>query len=656
MAHKTTYTKIAAKIIFITMLVTLLFAYVYSEYMKKDAITNLAYVDAKKTSMLVFEALYAAMQRGWNKEDLKEITARLNSVDKSMTVNVYRSELVANLFGEIKEDKIARESNKNIIKAIRGKEVLNISDTDFIEYYYPVIAKDTCLKCHTNAKAGDVLGVIDVSYPVENLKVPLTQMINFFIVFIIVFSSIIYLAIFIELNQYFIKPIKNFSNVIKNITSSHDMKKRVEVNDNIEEIDSIKDVFNSMLDSIEYQFYYDSLTGLENRRRLTEKLEERQNAFLMIINIDAFQEINDLYGDQAGDSILKEFALFLKKLMPEKEGLYRLHSDEFAHLCSSGMDMHDFKIFASYLSEKISQKSFNIGGISEVSLSATMGISFGMNSLLVNADIALKLAKKSKKNFLIYDESMAMAKEYEKNFDWTKRLKKAIEEDKIVPVFQPIVDTQTQEIVKYEALMRMVDDQGAFIAPIHFLELAKKNKLYHQLTKIMIDKTFKKFENLPYLVSINISVEDILNKEIYNHILKKLSNSGIGKKIIFEIIESEGIENFDQVLEFIENVKKYGAKISIDDFGTGYSNFEYLMKLQVDYIKIDGSMIKNIDNDKSAQLITKTIVNFAKSMGILTVAEFVHSKNVFEKVKELEVDYSQGYYFGQPTDFIAEII
>jgi diguanylate cyclase (GGDEF)-like protein len=621
--------------------------------MKRDAITNLAHVDAKKTSMLVFEALYSAMQRGWNKNDLEEIITRLNRVDSHMKVNVYRSEVVADLFGEIEKDKAARESNKEIAKALKGEEVLNISDKELIEYYYPVIAKENCLKCHVNASVGDVLGVIDISYPVENLKVPLNDMINFFIFFIVVFSFIIYLSIFIELKQYLIKPIKNFSNLIKNITASQDMRKRIEVDENIEEIDSIKDVFNSMLDSIEHQFYFDTLTGLENRRRLTEKLEERHNIFLMIINIDSFQEINDLYGEPAGDLILKEFAQFLKEIMPKQEGLYRLHSDEFAHICTSGMDLNEFKIFVGLVSEKISQKSFNIDERSEVSLSATIGVSYGSEMLLVNADIALKLAKKTKKNFLIYDETMAMTKEYEKNFDWTKRLKKAIEEDKIVPLFQPIVDTKTQEIVKYEALMRMVDDRGLFIAPIHFLELAKKNKLYHQLTKIMIKKTFEKFETLPYFVSINISVEDILNKEIYHYIVTALEQSAIGHQIVFEIIESEGIENFDQVLEFINDVKQYGAKISIDDFGTGYSNFEYLMKLRVDYIKIDGSMIKNIDSDKNSQMITTSIVSFAKNMNIKTVAEFVHSKNVFEKINELGVDYSQGYYFGEPTELIT---
>ena len=649
---KTSYTKITAKIISITLLLTLVSAFLYGEYMKRDAIVKLAHVDAKKTSMLVFESLYSAMQKGWNRDDIREVIGRLNSIDENMGVNVYRSEVVADLFGDIKADKHKRENDSNVVKAVMGEELLNISNSNFIEYFYPVIAKQKCLKCHTNAKIGNVLGVIDITYPVEDLKVSLSEIINFFIIFIVVFSIVIFIAIFLELNTYLIKPIKNFANTIKNITSSQNMTERVSLDDNIEELDSIKGVFNSMLDSIEHQFYTDGLTGLQNRRRLTETLENRVSSFLMIINIDSFQEINDLYGDEAGDVILVEFAKFLEENLPKTGSLYRLHSDEFAHLCRSSRDVNEFKVIAARVSELISQKRFKIDDKSEVSLTATVGVSYGYEMLLANADTALKLAKKTKKDFLIYDDSMAMAKEYEKNLEWTKRLKSAIEDDKIVPLYQPIIDTKTKKIVKYESLMRMIAADGSYIAPIHFLELSKKNKLYHQLTKIMIEKTFERFKNLPYSVSINLSVDDIVNKDIYKFIINQLKNSPISNNIVFEIIESEGIENFDQVLEFINEAKKYGAKISIDDFGTGYSNFEYLMKLKVDYIKIDGSMIKNIDINKDSQMITQTIVQFAQKMGIKTVAEFVHSKNVFEKIEELGVDYTQGYYFGAPSDKI----
>ncbi|WP_345992124.1 EAL domain-containing protein [Sulfurimonas sp. HSL-1716] len=650
MTRKTTYAKITAKIIFITMLLTLMTAFIYGQYMKKEAISSLAYVDAKKTSMFVFETLYSAMQRGWNKSDIYEIISRLNRVDPNMRINAYRSKIVADRFGDIDIDKNVRETESSIIKAMRGKEILDISQAGVIKYSYPVTAKNECIKCHTNAEIGDVLGVINVVYPIDNLKISLDEMINFFIVFIIIFSIVIFIAIFFELNIHLIKPIKNFSNVIRNITNSKDITKRVDVCDNIEEIDSIKDTFNEMLSSIEYQFYHDTLTGLENRKKLTEKLEKKVNTFLMIINIDSFQEINDLYGDQVGDVILKEFAAFLIQSAPKKGIVYRLHSDEFAYLCQDKIDLAEFKEFAADLSQKIYKKSFNIDSKGEVSLTATIGISYGSEVLLANADIALSLAKKNRKNYLVYEESMAMAKEYEKNLSWTKRLKKAIDEDRVVPLFQPIVDVKTQKIVKYESLIRISDHEGGYITPIHFLELSKKNKLYHNLTKIMIEKTFKKFEDLSYFVSINISVEDILNKEIHALILEKLKNSPIRDRVVFEIIESEGIENFNQVIEFIDDVKRYGAKISIDDFGTGYSNFEYLMKLKVDYIKIDGSMIKNIDTDTNSQMITQTIVDFAKKMNIQTIAEFVCSKDVFDKIVELGVDYAQGHHFGKPTE------
>ncbi|QFR50460.1 EAL domain-containing protein [Sulfurimonas lithotrophica] len=620
--------------------------------MKREAISEIAHLDAKKTSGLVFETLYTAMQKGWTRDDINEIITRLNGVDKSMKINVYRSSLVSELYGEIEKDKYTRENLPEVKKAILGAETLNIYDNSSINYFYPVKAKNDCLRCHTNVKVNDTLGVINISYPIRELKISLSFIINFFIVFITVFSLIIFLAIFLNLDKYIIQPIKDFSNVIKEITNSQDMKQRIEVNDKIEEMDSIKGVFNSMLDSIEHQFYNDSLTNLKNRRSLIEELERKNNLALMIINIDSFQEINDLYGDEAGDELLIEFSKYLQQITPNKDYIYRLHADEFAYLCAADVDIKEFINYAALISERITKKSFTISSKSEVNLSVTIGLSYGTDLLLANADTALMVAKKTRKNYLVYDDSMAMSKEYEKNFLWNKHLKQAIEEDRIIPVFQPIVDCKTKEIIKYESLMRIKNEDGTLIAPIHFLELAKKNKMYPKLTKIMINKTFEAFKETDKQVSINISVEDILNEDIYEYIMDKLGKCKINSNIVFEIIESEGIENFDEVFKFINDIKSFNAKVSIDDFGTGYSNFEYLMKLQVDYIKIDGSMIKNIDVDKNSMMITQTIVEFAKKMGIQTIAEFVYSKEVYEKTLELGVDYAQGYYFGEPKESI----
>lgn len=648
MNKKTTYAKLTAQIIITTLVITLAAAFIYGEAMKDKAIYNLSKSDAKRTSMLVFESIYAAMEKGWDKEDLKKIIVRLDSVDQNLKVDVFRNSAVAQLFGDIEKDKKARETDFNLKQALKGEEVLKIIDNQTIEFYYPMIAVQNCLKCHVNSKEHDILGAIYISYPIEDLKVSLTTMKNFFIIFIALFSLIIFLALFFKFDFHFIKPIKKFVKNIDSISSNTDLSQRVDLKNNIHEIHSMQNVFNNMLDSIEFQFYNDPLTSLYNRKKLIEQLDKYNNSTLMIINIDMFRAINDLYGNHIGDRILKEYAKLLKSLMLKECTLYRLHSDEFAILYTQHLDLNEIERFAVYIADTTAKHEFVIEDKANIAITATVGISYGKDLLLTNADIALNFAKKKKKTYFVYESYMRTEHEYEQNMKWTKKIKDAIENDKIEPLFQPIVCCKTKEIIKYEALMRMKDDNGDYIAPIHFLELAKKNKLYHDLTKIVINKSFDKFIDSNYSVAINLSVEDILNKDIIALIIKRLEETNIGHKITFELIESEGIENFEEVMHFINRVKEYGCQIAIDDFGTGYSNFEYLMKLKVDFIKIDASMIKNIDVDRNSLMVTETIIDFAKKMNIKTVAEFVHAQSISDKISEIGIDYGQGYYYGPP--------
>lgn len=647
MEQKTTYKKLILKIILITLSITLSIAFVYAQYMKQEAIETLTKIDAKKTTQLVFQSLYSAMEKGWDRTDLEKIIQRINDIDENMAVNVYRTKEVAKEYGEIQKDLDIRENDPFVQRAMKNNDVLNLVDEAAIDYYYPIVAKQECLKCHTKTKEGNVLGVINITYPIDDLKVSLSSIINFFIFFIIVFSIIIFIALFIKFDKYLVKPIKKFVRSIHDISKHKDITQRVTLKNNIQEIDSMQEVFNQMLDSIEYQFYNDELTSLPNRKRLLETLIEQKNAVLMIINIDKFQEINDLYGDKIGNDILRNTANIIKQHISPSTELFKLHADEYAIHYTTDLAYEEVKSLAGHISNVIENDTFTIND-SEIFINVTIGIAFGNNLLLNNADIALKLAKKKRKRYLVYDSSMNIEHEYEQNLKWSKKIKDAINEDRIIPVFQPIVDTKTKEIVKYEALIRMIDENGDLISPIHFLELAKKNKLYPQLTKIMLDKTFEKFKDSESKVSINLSVQDILNETVHTAILEKLNTYKLGDKIVFELLESEGIENFLEVKEFIKEVKATGAQISIDDFGTGYSNFEYLMKLDVDYIKIDASMIKDIDKNKNSQMVTETIIDFAKKMEIQTIAEFIHSEDVYNMVKKIGIDYAQGYYFGEP--------
>jgi EAL domain-containing protein (putative c-di-GMP-specific phosphodiesterase class I) len=337
-----------------------------------------------------------------------------------------------------------------------------------------------------------------------------------------------------------------------------------------------------------------------------------------------------------------------------------MNGDEFAVLFDAPMTQEEIEILARYFFEVISEEPFPINK-SEVSVSVTLGLSTCSKlreiasekdscsvRLVINADVALKKAKEMKKHFLVYEESMKITQEYEHNVKWTKKILSAIKENRIVPYFQPIINNETGVIEKYETLIRLVEIDGTVISPGLFLEPAKKSRLYCYLTRIVIMKAFDYFENINKEFSINISVDDILDDSTNRVLMNRLKEYKNNKNVIFEIIESEGIESYIKVIEFIQTIKLYGCKIAIDDFGSGYSNFEHILRLNVDYLKIDGGMIKNIDKDMNSFIITETIVDFAKKMGIKTVAEFVHNEGVFNKVKELGVDYSQGYYFGEP--------
>ncbi|MDQ1340975.1 MAG: c-di-GMP phosphodiesterase, partial [Campylobacterota bacterium] len=426
----------------------------------------------------------------------------------------------------------------------------------------------------------------------------------------------------------------------------------------------ISDLYKSKQKLID-QLYSDNLTGLPNRLKLIEDLKNKENKelFMVLINIDRFKEINDYYGYDIGDKLLislKDRLLnFSEKI---QASVYRVHADEFAILIKKDDLKKTIDENVEELHKEVDDKPYKIKD-DEFNLNITIGASAvdkiatkEENDLLVNADLALRSAKKEKKDFLVFDSTISLKKESEENLKWTQKLKDAIKNDRIISYFQPIYDNKAKDIKKkrYECLMRLVENDGSIVSPFAFLNIAKKAKLYTKLTKIMVEKAFETFKDKDnFSFSINISAEDILDKNTASFIKEKVKESPVAKNAIFEIVESEGIENFSEVKDFIDYVKSFGCKIAIDDFGTGYSNFEYLTKLNIDIIKIDGSLIKNITSDKDAQTIVKTIIEFAKELNIEIVAEYVHSKEVQKEIENLDIKYSQGFYLSEPKNSIS---
>ncbi|QNM89698.1 EAL domain-containing protein [Aliarcobacter cryaerophilus] len=397
----------------------------------------------------------------------------------------------------------------------------------------------------------------------------------------------------------------------------------------------------------------DYLTEIGSRYKLIEDISNQENLSISILDIKNFSDVNDFFGYKIGDYILKLVAKRIEELVIKKlnYSVYRLTSDVFAILASNESKI-DFMKNVKEISKIISSKAIRAKG-REVFVSINYTFSFEpKNSLLETANVIRKYSK-TNPNQIIYDRSLEIEKDYEKNIFWTLKIKKALENNDIIPYYQAIYNLQTNKIEKYECLMRL-NDSGKIVSPFFFLDIAKKSGQYLQLTKRMIDSSFEYFKDKDFEFSINFTFEDISNEEVSNYVIEKIKELNIGNRVVFEIVESEEIDDFNLINGFFCTIRELGCKIAIDDFGSGYSNFEYLIKLDADYIKIDGSLIKDVLVSKGNENIITMIINFAKDQGFKTIAEFVSSKEILEKVKYLGVDYVQGYYIHEPSDKIED--
>lgn len=427
----------------------------------------------------------------------------------------------------------------------------------------------------------------------------------------------------------------------------------MDMNNDISEYIALREDVTELVESqeeLKRNFFTDRLTKLNNRYKLLDDLKGTSEANIAIVNIDNFKHINDFYGEGFGDKVLHKLSNNLLNLAYKYDyKAYRNHADEFSvvsFLDQSVQSKDSFIQNIRHMLLNIENSPLKIDD-EEIHIGLSSGISIGLLDLKF-ADLALKEAKKSKRDFVVYSEDIHSYEEYKKNLFWKKKIKDALTEDRITLMYQPILDNRNKSINKYEALVRLSDEEGKMYGPLHFLDIAKHSKLYPQITKRVIEKIFKLINETECSISINITAEDILNQSTKEFIYNRLSDSEHTDKIIFELVESEGIESFDDVKLFIEKVKLFGCQVAIDDFGTGYSNFEYLLKLEADIIKIDGSLIKDIHTNKNSYNVVESIVSFAKKNGIKTVAEFVSSGEILSKVQELDIDFSQGYLVSQP--------
>jgi len=394
------------------------------------------------------------------------------------------------------------------------------------------------------------------------------------------------------------------------------------------------------------QLHTDSLTGLPNRKALIEDLVHIDCALLAIINIDGFTEINDLYGHKAGDQILQQFAQKLKLMDFDK--VYRTSGDEYVILKKGTYQVDSALKLMKEIRESIENQKFYYED-TPIDLHVTIGATIEQPPTIIQADMAYKMAKKARKPLMLFSEEWHLEKNFRDNIHWGSEIKSALSEGRIHTYAQPLYDLKRKRIKGYEMLVRLIKRDGTVVSPYYFLSLAQKTHYYPTITRLIVEQSCAFFADKKDLTfSINLSVEDILNSETVAFIKDRITHYHVVDRVVFELLESENIELYPEAEAFVAEMKELGCQIAIDDFGTGYSNFSYLVNLKVDYIKIDGSLIKNIHTDKNTQIVVETIISFAKKLGVKTVAEFVSNDVIFETVEKLGVDIVQGYYIDEP--------
>ena len=408
---------------------------------------------------------------------------------------------------------------------------------------------------------------------------------------------------------------------------------------------------------IENQLYIDALTKLKNRFSLLKDIKNAVHPAVVIIDINDFRTINELYGVHIGNEVLISFANALKQFARNKDfQVYRIAGDEFVFFKDSlhiGVE-HCITLLDTFFASMEDKKIYipQIDDVIYLELSA--GVSFEKENTLGTADMALNKAKVIHKQFVFYHNALDSINEIKQGAWWKKRIIHGIENSLFVPFFQPIVD-KDGKIVKYEALMRFRQEEDgivSFVSPLEFLEVASKTKHYNQISEMMLLKSLDICARVNEPISLNLNYQDILNKSLHEKLKKAILHHDIGKKVIFEIVESQSIQSYPLLQNFIAEFKTYGVRFAIDDFGTGFSNFTHIFELSPDFIKIDGSLIKNIHVDKKSYELVKAIVFFSKELGIQTIAEFVHAKEVFDITLKLGIDQFQGYYFSEPKEEI----
>jgi diguanylate cyclase (GGDEF)-like protein/PAS domain S-box-containing protein len=428
----------------------------------------------------------------------------------------------------------------------------------------------------------------------------------------------------------------------------------------------------AMMEHLREMAEHDSLTGLYNRQYFLTELDRvventrrgsRRDFALLYIDLDNFKFVNDTLGHLAGDKVLVEVTEMLDQRNRKSDLLARIGGDEFAILLYDVKEEQVLKAAEAHR-KLLDEYVFKYEG-SVVQIGCSIGVTlFGhrpisKEDLLVQADVACHLAKRSGRNRVhIYEsidkENMAAMTE---DMGWAGKIKAAIEQDLFCLACQPIMELKSNQVFRQEVLLRMRDESGSLILPAGFIASAERFGLMRAVDNWVVNHAIeslgKQLKRNPHLhFSINLSAESVGDFTMLETITNALYNNDVPPTAVtFEITETVAIANLGPAVEFLTRLRNLGCQTALDDFGVGYSSFAYLKDLPVDFVKIDGSFVRDVHRDQLQLAMVRSMNDIAHAMGKYTVAEFVDNHDAMRVLKDMGVDYIQGYYVGGPRLF-----
>ncbi|MCD4667498.1 MAG: EAL domain-containing protein [Sulfurimonas sp.] len=410
----------------------------------------------------------------------------------------------------------------------------------------------------------------------------------------------------------------------------------------------VSDGINNKRELLKYQDTMDK--SLKDSVSFKTFLKKGENINLVLLDIDNFSNINDAYGIEYGNLVLDKISKLLQMFHFENIDMYKLESDEFALVNTKSLDIESSKELAKFIISFFNESKVELDDDLSFNISFSIGISVGSGlSVLNQARLSIKeLRSHTRGTYNVYDMKSTYMKTRQDNVYWINKIQESVINDTIVAFYQPIINNHTKKIEKYECLARVFDDDN-YISPYHFMDAAKSTRLTSMITKSIIKQACKMFSKTNYEFSINITNDDLQMEYLEEYLLRATKKYNINpNRIVLELLEDISTLEKGNILQQLNSLSKRGFKLAIDDFGSESSNFSRLLEFSPNYLKIDGAFIKNILTDKKSQLITEGIVHIAHQLNIKVIAEYIHSQEVQDKIEELGIDYSQGYFHGEP--------